>query len=182
LLKQKIPFRYTKTEQEELLKSMIVLMDTREKKNNYILNYFDDKDINYKSKKLDFGDYSMMIPANENLGIMRDIYFTDDISCERKNSLEELSGNFTRGRSQFENELIRSNGAGARMILMVEDGQGYEKIINGKYDTDYNNKSFIGTLQAFRARYGIDINFINPKYSGNFMYYTFYYYLREYLK
>ena len=175
-------YRYTKSELEKLLDNIVVLIDTREKKNNHITNYLNRKEISFKKKKLDFGDYSFLVPEYKELGIMKDIYFSGQISVERKNSLEELSGNFTRGRSQFENELIRSQGSGARMILMVEDGQGYEKIINGKYDTDYNNKSFIGTLQAFRARYGIDINFINPKYSGNFMYYTFYYYLREYLK
>lgn len=182
MIKKKMPYRYTKTELKKLLDNITVLIDTRENKTDHIKKYFDSKDIDYKSKKLDFGDYSFCLSELPELDINRPIYFNDSITIERKANLEELSNCFAQDRQRFENELIRSQGGGAKLILLIEDGKGYEKIVNGRYNTQYNKKSFIGTLQAFRARYGIDINFINPKYSGNFIITLFHYYLREYLK
>ena len=60
---------------EELISSMVILVDTREKVNTHITDYFDKKNIKYKKKALDYGDYSFMLPANESLGIPRDLYF-----------------------------------------------------------------------------------------------------------
>jgi len=41
------------------------LCDTREKKNNHIINYFKENDIKYANKKLDVGDYSIGIIEND---------------------------------------------------------------------------------------------------------------------
>lgn len=62
-------FKYTDKEMEELIQSMVILVDTRERKADHILEYFDKKNITYKKKALDYGDYSFMIPANEKLSI-----------------------------------------------------------------------------------------------------------------
>jgi len=180
MLATKLAYRYTKSELKELLQSLTLLVDTREQKNKHIKFYLDKKKINYKSKKLDFGDYSFMLPANEQLGIMRDIYFNDQLAVERKASLTELSNNFTHDRTQFENELIRSGSS--KMILMIENAQGYKDIIQHNYRTGYKPKSFIGTLHSFKHRYNLEINFIQPEFAGNYIYYSFYYWLREYLK
>jgi ERCC4-type nuclease len=177
---QALPYRYTKKERKELLKSLTVLIDTREQKAEHITNYMKDKGVPYKSKKLDYGDYSFLLPRNPEAGIMRDIYFNTEISVERKRSLNELSNNFTHDRAQFENELIRANNG--KLILMIENVKGYQNIIKHNYRTDYKPKSYIGTLHTFRHRYGMEVMFIDPAYSGNFIYYTFYYWLREYLK
>ncbi len=173
-------YRYTTKEQNEILKSLTVLIDTREKKNEHITNYFDDKGINYKNKKLDFGDYSFMIPANDDLGIARDMYFNDKLGIERKANLDELSNNFTHNRTQFENELIRSSCG--KLILMIENQGSYNDILHHNYSTDYNPKSFIGTLHSFKHRYNIDTVFLNIGAAGNFIYYSCYYFLRELLK
>lgn len=178
--RHKIPYRYTKTELDNLLDTLTVLVDTREQKNRHILNYFDEHEIDHKSKKLNYGDYSFMLPENEELGIAKDIYFNDQLAIERKASLEELSSNFTQRRQQFENELIRANSC--KLVLLVEDGRGYENILQHNYNTQYNPKSFIGSLMAFTARHDIGIRFLNAKYSGNFIRFIFHYWLREYLK
>ena len=170
--------KYTDKEIKELLKSMIILIDTREQVTDHITNYFKDKGINYITKKLDHGDYSCMIPKNELLGIHRDMYFTDTLSIERKGSLEELSGNFTKDRSRIESEFIRSRG---KMLLLIE-GCSYEDIILHNYKTDYKPLSFIATLKSFEARYGIETNFIRKAFSGNFIYLTLKYHVREVLK
>ena len=172
-------YHYTDGELKTLLKSLTVIIDTREQENYHITEYLDKKKIPYKGQKLDFGDYSFMIPAHPELGIMRAIYFTGSMAIERKNSLEELSGNLTSDRARFEAELIR--GAGAKLILMVENSS-YSDIVAHRYNTQYEPKSFIATLKTYEARYGLGINFVNEMCAGNFIYHTFYYYLREYLK
>src|SRR5690554_903492 len=115
-----IPYLYTKTEQKKILSSLVMLIDTREQENSHITSYFDRQGIGWKNKKLDYGDYSFLLPAAPNLGIMRDLYFTREIVIERKANLDELAGNLTHGRAAFEAELIRANGF--KMLLLVEGG------------------------------------------------------------
>lgn len=170
-------YRFSDKELKNLLDSLTIVVDTREQANQHIIKYFNDKKIPYIFKKLDYGDYGCFLPANPELGIMRDTYF--DCFIERKNSIEELSGNLTQDRQRFESEFIRAKGS--RFILMVEESAGFEKIVNHKYNTQYNEKSFIASLLAFGHRYGIDIHFIDSKYAGLFIYYQLYYFAREYL-
>ncbi len=170
--------KYTDTEIKKLLSSITILIDTREQKINHIIKYFDEKDIKYRIEKLDHGDYTCMIPKNEELGINRDMYLNNTVSIERKASLEELSGNFTKERSRIENEFIRSKG---KLILLIENAS-YEDIILWNYNTKYKPISFIATLKTFEARYNIETNFIKGKFTGNFINMTLKYHVRELLK
>ncbi len=171
-------YRFTDKELKELLRSMVIISDTREQENGHILKFFDEKKIAYKTEKLDFCDYSFYLPANAELGIVKDLYFTDKISLEKKNSLEELSSCFTNTRTQFENEFIRSKG---KVHLLIENAS-YEDILAHKYKTDYNPTSFLASLHSFQNRYDLSVNFIKDRrYSGQFIFFTLYYYLRNYL-
>ena len=171
-------YRYTDKEMQSLLKSIVITIDTRENNNVHLVQYFDEKKIPYVSQKLGYGDYSCYIPANPELGIIRDVY----LNCfvERKASLEEVSGNLCDDRTRLESEFLRAKGN--RFIMMIEEQGGLEKIIEHKYDTQYNEKSFLASLFSFGHRYSIDIHFINKKYAGMFIYMQLYYYAREYLK
>lgn len=169
-------YHYTDKEKKEILNNMVVLVDTREQENRHILEFFDKKKIQYKSKKLDFGDYSFMLPAMPEFGINKPLMFDNEIVVERKGSLTELSGNLTDGRERFEKELIRKQDA--RFYLMIEDGS-WEDIQSGCYNTKYNPVSFLATLNAYIARYKIDINFVTKYYAGIFIYGLFNYHLRE---
>lgn len=171
-------YKYTNREQKELLASMHLLVDTREQKNNHITAWLDQKKIAYKRQKLDQGDYSFYLPKNPKLDIDRDLYFNNEVCIERKNSVDELVGNFASDRTRIENEFIKQQG---KMVLLIEDG-GYDDIINGNYRSKYSIQSAIGTLHAFSARYNIPFIFIDSKYSGHFIYYTLSYYLREIIK
>ena len=171
-------FKYTEKEVRELLDSMVILVDTREHegKNEHILNYFDSKGISYKKRKLDYGDYSFMIPANEKLNIPRDLDFSHKIIVERKKDLEELSGNLTKERDRIEKELTL---APSKKVLLLENG-GYEKLVTGDYNTKYNAKSYWATFHTFWHRYDIPIIFMpNPEYSGVFIHGFFAYYFKE---
>ncbi len=170
--------KYTDKEIDELLTSLVVLVDSREQKAGHVIKYLDDKKIKHEVQKLEHGDYSCYIPKNEELGIYRDMYLTNIISIERKANLEELSNNFTKGRSQIENEFIRSKG---KLMLLIENAC-YEDIVLHKYKTKYKPISFIATLKTFESRYGIETNFIRGAFSGNFIYMTLKYSARELLK
>lgn len=168
-------YYYTDKEMKELIKSMIILVDTREKE-THITDFFDKKKIQWKSKKLDHGDYSFYIPANDALGITRDMYFDKEVMIERKGSLEEISGNLTNGRDRFEKELALSPN---NKVLLVEDG-AFEDIVKSNYDTKYNNKSFLASLFTFWFRYNIPVFFMpNKELSGVFIKMYFEYFLKS---
>lgn len=167
---------YTEKELKQILDSMVILVDTRENANGHIIDFFNSKKIKYKSKKLDYGDYSVMVPCNPELGIMKDTFFDDEIVIERKGSLTELSGNLTKDRERFEKELIRKKDA--KFLLMVEDGS-WEDIQSGAYNTQYTPASFYATLNAYIARFNITVNFVTKYYAPIFIYGILKYHLRE---
>jgi ERCC4-type nuclease len=172
-------FKYTDKELDELISSMVILVDTREKKNEHITDYFDRKKITYKKKALDYGDYSFLVPANENLSIPRDLIFSSKVVIERKGSLEEISGNLTNGRDRFEKELCL---APKNKVLLIENGS-YADIATGKYNTQYNRKSFLSSLHSFWFKYNVPIMFMpDNKYSGLFIREYFEWYLKNYIR
>ena len=169
-------YHYTEKETKEILNNLTVLVDTRENANSHILEFFNKKKIKYKEKKLDFGDYSFMLPAMSELGIIKPLFFDNEIVVERKGSLNELSGNLTKDRERFEKELIRKKNA--KFHLMIENGS-WEMIQNGRYGTEYKPASFLATLNAYIARYCINIDFVSKNYAGTYVYALFNYHLRE---
>ena len=170
-------YRYTDSEIKKLLQSITIVADTREQNNNHIIDYFTAKKIPFITHKLDYGDYTCFLPANPELGIIRDTYI--DCYIERKGSIEEISGNFCNDRNRIEEEFQRAKG---KMILMIEESAGLEKIIEHKYNTEYNEKSFLASLFSFAHRYNLDIHFIDKRYAGMFIYMQLYYAVREMLK
>lgn len=172
-------YKYTDKEMKELIDSMVILVDTREKANDHILNYLDRKNIAWKKKALSYGDYSFMIPSNEKLGILRDIYFDKKVIAERKGSIEEISGNLTNGRDKFEKELSL---APKTKVLMIENCS-YSDIATGNYKTKYDRKSFAGSLHSFWFKYDCPVFFMpDNNFSGLFLRMYFEYYLKNYMK
>ena len=169
-------YHFTDTEVKKLLDSMVVLIDTREQENAHICSYLDKKHIEHAKKALSFGDYSIYIPRNDDLGVSRDIYFDDCVVVERKASLDELAGNLTKDRTRFESELLRAKGA--NIALMVENAT-YADLVMGRYRSEYNAKSFVATLATYSARYGLDVNFVEKELAGNWIYHRLYYAVRE---
>jgi ERCC4-type nuclease len=170
------PYKYKDKELKELLHSITILVDSREQQNQHIFEYFDSKKIPYEFMKLDVGDYSVKLPAHKELGINRDIFFP--VSIERKNSINELAQTI-KERTRFENELIRSQKF--RFSLLVEDPDGYENIIRGNYRSQYDPKALLGSLKAFETRYSFNTVFIPKQLAGNYIYYEFYYFVRNFL-
>jgi ERCC4-type nuclease len=170
-------YKFTETELKKILKSITILVDTREHdgKNDHILKWFDENKISYEKAKLPYGDYSFKLPKNDEFGILRDTFFTESISIERKANIDEIIGNFANDRDRIEDEFLRHHGS---MILLIEDGN-YSDIRNGNYKSKYNSKSAVGTLHSFSVKYNVPFIFLNKEDTGCFIYCTFYYYLRS---
>lgn len=87
----------------------MIICDTREKKNQHILDYFNRHGIEYTVQKLDTGDY--MDAANGRLTI------------DRKQDLDELCSNLcSPDKGRFWREVRRAKAQRVRMIVLVEQG------------------------------------------------------------
>ena len=158
---------------------MVILVDTREKRNTHITQYFDKAKIAYIEKALDYGDYSFYIPKNEKLSIPRDMYFDQKIIVERKGSLEELSGNLTKERDRLEKELSLS----PKIKVLLIENANYSDVVTGNYDTKYNNKSFWASIHSMWHKYNTPFIFVpDNAYTGFFIKGYFTYYLKNYLR
>lgn len=180
---------------KDYLNEMVVIVDTKEKekdgekKNQHILDFFDKKGIKYKSKNLEFGDYTIMLPAKQEFGIMLDLYFDSNIVVERKANLEELSNNLVNrkqdgesgGRIRFEKEMMRAKFKGTTFILMVENAS-LDKIYSKDYKTGLNKNSFKSTLLTFNSRFGLQPTFISKERAGEYIKDVLYCHVREILK
>lgn len=168
---------------DKILNSMTVLVDTREHdgKNQHILDYFDAKGISWKKQKLGFGDYSFMVPADDSLGINRDLYFDKDIIVERKANLEEFSINMTAKdeRSRIKKELSLSP---KHKVIVIENGS-YVDMVNGNYDTKYDSKAYWASVHSLWHEFDVPFIFMpDSRYTGMFIRGYFYYYLRRLIK
>lgn len=160
---------------QSILNSITVIIDTREHAEGNcfaIKQWLETNHIPYVQRCLKFGDYSFEADGRS---------YENEIVIERKSGLTELSGNLAQSRERFENEMQRAKDVGAQVVLMVENGN-WDAIIEHKYRTDFNEKSFLASLLSFQHRYPLNIQFIPAKYSASFIYSQFYYYLREKLK
>lgn len=170
---------YTESEMKAILKNITIICDTREKKDSHISEWFRQRNVPFKKQKLNYGDYSFMIPANTFMGTMRDMYFDKEVVIERKAHLDELSGNLAQHRDRFEHEWLRSKDS--RKILLIEKGS-LSDVWDGNYGTQFKPASYMASLLTFQARYGLEVMFINQSYSAQLIYGIFYYHLKELLE
>lgn len=177
-------YRFTDAEEKILLKNLVVICDTREQRWEHIQDHFDKKKIKYKVEGLKQGDYSCFIESNEAtkpLGVTRDWYFNNDVAIEKKNSVDELASSI-KDRDRFENEFARLKMYNTKILMFVEDKDGYEKIARGEYNSQYGKDAFMGSLEGFIARYDINVQFIDKKTTGYRIHKAMHYHVREILR
>lgn len=170
--------RVTDTQLKEILSSMKICFDTREQ-DVHVKEELEKKGIVCERRKLDYGDYTFIVPKNKEIGIFDDLYGDDILVFERKKSLDELANNLSNERDRFEYELQRKGNA--RFVLIVENGS-FEDIKKHKYQSLYNPKSYLGTLYSFMARYNMSVVFLKRDEVSEYIYMSCYYLLRELIK
>ncbi|ABQ23600.1 ERCC4 domain-containing protein [Clostridium kluyveri] len=182
-----VQYRFSDSEISKLLKeNFMIIYDTREQKNQHILDFLDKKKIKYKKKKIDEGDYTAIITARPDMGISRDLYF--NVAVERKNSVDELASNLGEKREDYrddirlERELKRARQKGTMIYLVVEDKNGMENIEKGNYRSQYGSKAFEAKLASIEVNYLRGIRFVDKKDAGRTILKLLYYSVMEALK
>lgn len=163
---------YTDKEITDLLKQIVIVADSREQENGHILGYLDEHKIAHITRKLDTGDYSAMIG---------DLTLEKDVAIEKKNSIDEIAGNFTVDRQRFEDEFLRAKAEGLKLFLLIENCT-WSDILCHNYRSKLKPQSLIASLLAWQIRFNISIIFCKPSETAQIIYGTLYYAAREALK
>ena len=158
----------------DIINDMVIIVDTREQKNDHILMYLKDHDIPFIKQKLDSGDYSFMLPNHPELMLDRKFLI------EKKNSLTEIAGNFTSGRERFAREFERVP-EGSHIHLVIE-GATWRKVFNGSYRSTMAPQSMMASIMTWCIRYGVPVWFVGPEDSPAVIYNLLKYELMEHLK
>lgn len=155
----------------KVLEDMVIIVDTREKKNEHILKFLDENDIQYTVQKLDTGDYSAYFPNYPE--------FNERVMVEKKNSLDEICSNFTKHRARFKREFER---VGGRNFHLVVENATWKKLLAGSYRSQFHPKAFMASLLSWSIRYNTSVWFTTKNETGEVIYNIIKYAYRELLK
>lgn len=140
------------------LKSMVCLVDTREQDTPAFrerISHFDQ----WERHKLNAGDYSakFLLPDSS--------WFFLPVAIERKYAIDELCMCYCQQRGRFEREFERALEAHSKLYLLVEGGS-WENVYSGKYRSQMNPKSLVGSILAWLSRYNCQLMFCKKETSG----------------
>lgn len=164
-------------ELRESLENITLLVDTREQPTKRLQDRIESTGLFYKRKKLDVGDYSCecKLPSGEVID------FSNKVVIERKMNLDELCLCFGKERKRFEREFERAKEKGCKVYLLVENAN-WEKAYNGKYRSLLTPNALIASLNAFRVRYGMQIDFCKEETTGKLIRDILYREVKNYLE
>ena len=128
--------------------------DSRERKNEHILRYFDRHGIDYEIRKLDVGDY---------------MFDGGAISVDTKRSIDELAANMLNrnDHARFLREAKRARQIGVNLIVLVESNK-YKSIPDlatwrSKY-SGITGRALMDAVYKTHIAYGVEFLFC-PKIS-----------------
>jgi ERCC4-type nuclease len=132
-----------------------IIVDTREQ-DLHILKQLETMNIQYVRRKLDYGDYSFEVDGKS---------YEHEICIERKGSLDEIIGNFTKGRERFRKEFERSKGC--RVVLMVEASM--EQLEAGQYRSRMSPRDLKSFLKTWCNRFQLELKFVEKDRACDFI-------------
>lgn len=165
--------KYSPFEQEEALKNMVILVDTREQPTASFQRRV-EKFPKWRRQKLDAGDYSCELNVGGELIRL-------PVAIERKMGLDELCQCFTGGRKRFQREFERAKEQGIKLYLLVENAD-WEKIYSGEYRSLMKPDSLIGSMLAWSIRYGVQFFFCKPSTTASMIRKILHYEAKEWLE
>ncbi len=137
---------------------MTIICDSREKKNQHILKFFDENGIDYKIQKMDIADYQIE-------GI-------DGLVIDRKQNLEEIAQNLMNinDKSRFWREVRRANAKKIKMIVLCEHSRNIKSIQDvsnwhSKF-SPVSGRSLMNEIYRVHISYGIEFLFCDKKNMG----------------
>ena len=132
----------------------MLICDSKEKKNEHILRYFDRHGIDYEIRKLDVGDY---------------MFEGGTISVDTKRSVDELASNMLNrnDHARFLREAKRAADSGIKLIVLLETSK-YKSIPDlrewrSKY-SGISGRSLMDAIYKTHISYGVEFLFC-PKIS-----------------
>lgn len=167
----------TPFEIRDALESMTLIVDTREQDTERARKRIASTGLPAQRRKLDVGDYSCfcIMPGGGELSLEHSVVI------ERKMNLDELCQCFGRERKRFEREFERAKEAGTIIYLLVENGN-WEHAYNGKYRSLLKPQALVASIEAFRARYGMQLDFCKEETSGKLIRDILYRHMKETLQ
>ena len=170
---------------KDFMKTVCILIDTREQKNQHITQAFERIGVSYESRKLDYGDYSFTAGGRD---------FSMSCVIERKANVDEIYNNIMQERDRIEKELYTAANLSKQCTIFLEGVAGWEEL--KAYEVpDWRmeqlpqrkvkdiGKHVYSTLKSWKAanRYDFDVQFIpDISKSAENMLETFYYYSHNY--
>lgn len=162
-------------EAEECLKQMVFCVDTREQPTQNLEKRLAYLQPNVR-ETLNAGDYTAktLLPDGT--------WFYAPAAVERKMSLTEIAGNFTRERERFRAEFNRAREHGTRLYLLIEQAS-WEAAYAGAYRSKLKPQSMIASLLTWSARYGCMVTLCErPDTGGKLIRDILHYEMREALE
>ena len=102
-----------------------------------------------EKREVDSGDYSFILPNYSELNLDKKILI------ERKGSLDELAGNFTKGRKRFQREFERLE-SDQKMHLLLENFT-WRKLLNDSYRSKFSPNAYKASLITWSIRYDFKV-------------------------
>lgn len=162
---------------DEAIKTMVVLVDSREQPTARAKRRLDSIGLPIERKALPFGDYSAYCTLSNG-----ETYSLEDkVAVERKMHLDELAMCYTRERPRFIREFDRAAAANAKIYLLVENAD-WEKAYNGSYRSQVKPQSFTASMIAWLARYNCQILMCKEETSGKLIHDILYREMKEHLE
>ena len=139
---------------------MHIIVDSRERKYDHIINYFDSQEIKWHRSKLICGDYQN--PLNPMIII------------DRKKDLHEVAGNVTKDHDRFVRELELAKELGYHLIVLVEEPTitslpnvcswyNFRKRTNPRA---INGKTLYKIMLTMQQKYGVEWQFCKKHECG----------------
>lgn len=137
---------------ENTLKTLTLIVDTREQDTARARRRFARIGLPYIRKALNFGDYSCFVTLPDGT----ELDFSGSVSIERKMDLDEIIGCFTRHRARFAREFERAKEANAKLYLLIENAS-WEKVLKANYRSKMNANALLASMTAWLARYNCQL-------------------------
>ena len=134
----------------------MIYVDSREKKNDHILAYFDRVSEQYQVRKLSTGDYM----DSDRPGL----------TIDRKRNLQELAGNVCSADNRFWREVRRSREEHLKMIVLIEHGGQIKSMADvPKWNSKYSRVTgarLVNELYKIHVAYGVEFLFCDKRSAG----------------
>ena len=112
-------------DKKTFLKTVTILYDTREQKNQHILTALGELGVPFEERKLDYGDYSFSAGGRDGSRLLD---FSLSCVIERKANVDELYNNIMSDRGRLEKELYAASQCAKQLTLIVENIGGWEEL------------------------------------------------------